>query len=108
MRSAGAERDGRHRHAPAARRAAGAGKATGVGTGVKPRWRSLQRLDELGHRGEPVRGDWRERLLDRLVDALRHVGPRSPARSATGSVSHFAMIACAVEPVNGGSPASIS
>ena len=61
-----------------------------------------------GGRGEAVGGDRRERLPDRRVDRRRARSAAGRRTLGTGSLSRLAMIACAVGPVNGGSPASIS
>ena len=71
------QHDGRHRRAPAAGRR-GRPRGGRSRNGRETGWRSLKRPDELGHRGEPVRGGLREGPLDRQVDALRHVGPPRP------------------------------
>ena len=69
--------------------------------------RRLQRPGELGRRGEPVRRDGaRARWM--AWSTPSGTSGRVARTLGTGSVNRFAMIACAVGPVNGGSPASIS
>ena len=86
------------------------GPETGSGASFScgcERPRPTERLDELRGRREPIR----RRSASTVVSA-RSTGAGTVSRTVrtdgTGFVIRLAMIACAVGPVYGGSPASIS
>ena len=68
----------------------------------------LQRPGELDRRSEPVGGDGRQRLPHRRVDGLGYRSARERRTDGAWPLIILATTACAVGPVNGGSPASIS
>ena len=69
--------------------------------------RAPERLGELRRGGEPIGRQLLERREDGVLHRVGHPLPL-PLEQRGFSVITLAMIACAVLPVNGGSPVSIS
>ena len=88
---------------------AAAARATGRAGGPHPRRLLVhERRGELGRRGEPVGRELLERGQHRVLDVRRDTSCAAPMSPAGSSVITLATMACAVGPVNGGSPTSIS
>ena len=108
------ERHGGGGTAGRGRRSIAGGAASGVATaGVRRRAVARSRLRSSARANSAAvakrsAGDSGERLATACVDALRHGRPAAAQRLAAARCSRRAIIACAVGPVNGGSPASIS